>query len=130
MFELGIETHVLTQIIDGRKTVEGRLRKGKFLHLQVGGIISLREDQWKDGAIVRSIPQRARVIITELQYYPSFTAMMQDLGHDCVLPDADNIEEALQVYYQFYSPEDEAAYGVVAVNFELDTSFSIAVAAM
>ena len=56
MQESGIETSVLTDIIGGRKTIEGRLAMPKFLKLSEDDRLRVREDPWKDDQITQSFP--------------------------------------------------------------------------
>lgn len=46
MQELGIKSSILREIQDGKKNVEGRLAKGRFLEIRVGDTLQLREDIW------------------------------------------------------------------------------------
>jgi ASC-1-like (ASCH) protein len=119
MQEIGIETSILRQIVDGTKTVEVRLGKGKFLKLHVGDEISLREDIWQDGQIIKSIPGRTTVAVKQLLYFESFEEMLSAIDFRKTVPDAKSATEALARYRQFYSPADEHEYGAVAITFAL-----------
>lgn len=105
--------------MSGDKTVEGRLGKPKFIKIRVGDEISLREDIWKDGAIVGSKPDRAVIKVKQLLYFESFEEMFSAVDFKSVIPLANSVEEAIAVYRQFYSEEDEFEYGVVAILFTL-----------
>jgi ASC-1-like (ASCH) protein len=119
MDEIGIESTVLKEILDGNKTIEGRLGKSKFLKLKVGDTIKLREDVWQDGVIVKSIPDQGAIKITQILYFTSFREMMESLDVDEILPGVKSIQEAIAVYRKFYNAEDEEEYGVIAMSFEL-----------
>jgi ASC-1-like (ASCH) protein len=119
MLEIGIEISILRDILDGKKTVEGRLGKPKFLKLRVGDEISLREDIWKDGTIVDSVPDRARIKVEQLLYFESFEEMFGSVNFKSAVPSATTVDEAIAAYRQFYSPEDEYGFGAVAIMFSL-----------
>jgi ASC-1-like (ASCH) protein len=117
--EIGIESSILQDILRGTKTVEGRLGKPKFLKIRKGDILSIREDFWQDGAIARSISNRAFIRVTQKLYFISFEEMLSSVGIAAVLPAATDMTDALRAWRQFYSEADEQEYGVVALMFEL-----------
>jgi ASC-1-like (ASCH) protein len=119
MEEIGIESSVLQDILLGTKTVEAGLGTPKFLKIRKGDTLSLREDFWQDGAIARSVPGRAFILIKQKLYFLTFEEMLSSLGIAAVLPGAASMEDALRTYRQFYSEADEQEHGVVAFSFEL-----------
>ncbi len=119
MQEIGIETSVLKDITDKKKTIEGRLGKDKFIRLKVGDTLTLREDIWEGGVIKASLPNRGTIHITQIFYFTSFQEMFDSLDYHAIIPSADSIAEALVVYRKFYTTEDEKEFGVVAFSFEL-----------
>lgn len=120
MLEIGIETSVLEDIRLGRKTIEGRLGKPKFLKITEGDVVRIREDIWEGGEIVESLTSDVSIKITQVLYFESFSEMLETLDYKAVLPAALNVEDGLKIYRQFYSAEDEKEYGVVAMLFELE----------
>lgn len=119
MITIGIRSEILQQILDGRKTVEGRLRTGKFITVRKGDQISLREDTWENDRIVRSVPDRAVVRVTATEFFDNFADMLGALPLETVLPDCESVDEALQTYRGFYTEAQEKDHGVVAISFEL-----------
>ena len=119
MLEIGIDSDLVKQVLSGDKTIEGRLGKPKFLKLRVGDEISIREDVWNDNEIISSIPDVATIQITQLLYFESFAEMFSAVDFTQAIPGAKSKAEALETYEKFYSPEDEAEYGVIAVTFSL-----------
>jgi ASC-1-like (ASCH) protein len=117
--EIGINNTVLKQILNGKKTIETRLAKERFLNFNVGDEISIREDIWKKGEITRSIPNQARIVVTNVQHYTSFREMFNHIDYKSVMPSANDIDEAVDAYKQYYSLEDEKQLGVVAISFQL-----------
>lgn len=122
MIEIGINSEILKQILDGRKTVEGRLAKGKFTALQIGDIISLREDIYKDGSIVESRSGVSKIEVNGIMKFASFRDMLNYYGYQSVIPDAESVEDAIREYGKYYSLADEKAYGVLGISFRLRSS--------
>ena len=51
--------------------------------------------------------------------YPDFLTMVTAEGYERVIPSASSPEEAAAEYNTYYSAEDQALYGVVAVEVEV-----------
>jgi ASC-1-like (ASCH) protein len=119
MQEIGIESSLVAEILDGNKTIEGRLGKPKYIKMRVGDVLAIREDIYKAGEIVKSIPDQVHVVITQLLYFQSFEEMLSSLDFHRAIPGALNARDALQTYRQYYSATDEEEYGVVAITFKL-----------
>lgn len=119
MHEIGTESSILEDIRNGRKTIEARLGKPKYLTIGAGDVVHLREDVWKDGAVAQSRPSDLSVKITQVLYFESFSEMLDALNYKAVMPAALNVEDAIGIYRQFYTAEDEEEFGVVAMLFEL-----------
>jgi ASC-1-like (ASCH) protein len=90
-------------IVNGKKTVEGRLNKGKFTSIQKGDILVLA-------------PENTEFEVIEKNIYKSFKEMIESEGVENVIPDKSNIEEATNVYHKFYSKEQESEFGVSAIK--------------
>ncbi len=90
-----------TFMINREKTVEGRLNKGKFLKVRVGDVLQINPD----GILFK---------ITAKKIYLSFKEMIEKEGIRNVIPDKNEINEAVSVYYDFYTKEQEKEFGVVA----------------
>jgi len=82
-------------------------------------VLSLREDVWENGQIVRSIPDRAKVRITQILYFETLEEMLSSIDFTKAIPDAASPEEALAAYRKFYTENDEAEFGVMAISFDL-----------
>ena len=115
----GRESSLLDAIIDGRKTIEGRLNKGKFAEYRVGDEIRLRRDvRDMNGVLHDGEPDQARVRIVAIRQYDSFLSMVSEEGYGRVIPAAVNAQGAAAEYNKFYSAEDQAHYGVLAIQVE------------
>jgi ASC-1-like (ASCH) protein len=100
--EINIQEPYYGYSLSGEKSVEGRLNKGKFKEIQAGDFL-LMNNEHKFKVIKKNI-------------YKSFKEMIVAEGMDNVVPDKDNIYEASNVYYKFYTKEQESEFGVVAIK--------------
>lgn len=113
----GRESKLLDDIIAGRKTIEGRLNRGKFADYQVGDEIRLRRDiRDAEGTLHDGEPDQARVEIIAIRRYNSFLEMVQTEGYQRVIPHAVSAESAAAEYDKYYSAADQQKYGVLAVE--------------
>lgn len=115
MIEIGIKSDILEQITYGQKTIEVRLGTPEFLTLAAGDTIIVRDD-----TITKSHPTKTRLIVTQVLLFESFAELFEAVDYEQAVPSATSLEEAMQTYRQFYSPEDEVTYGVAAIYFTLD----------
>ncbi len=116
---MGIATELFRDVIAGRKTIEARLRTGKFLVMRKGDRVSLREDTWRNGRLVDSKPGRAIVQIEESLFFDTFKDMLGAIKISSVISSAKTLEEALAIYRTFYTAAQEQEYGVVALRLKL-----------
>lgn len=113
----GRESVLLDAIINGTKTIEGRLGKGKFSEYRVGDTVSLRRDtRDEDGVLRDGEPDAARVIVTAIRQYPDFITMVNEEGFEKVIPGARDARAAADEYNKYYSLEDQRTYGVLAIE--------------
>lgn len=113
----GRESHLLDDIIAGRKTIEGRLNRGKFAQYQVGDTVSLRRD-WRDaqGILHDGEPDAVTVEIIAIRHYETFLEMVVAEGYKRVIPSAASAEAAASEYDNYYPAEDQQRYGVLAIE--------------
>lgn len=119
MIKLGVQSEILADIRGGKKTIEGRLAKGKFLDIKPGDIISLREDIYEHGVLVLSVNSGLKIKVESIERFDSFATMLKTVDYKPVIPSANSFDEALAVYRRYYSPEDEGIFGVIAIRFSL-----------
>lgn len=111
---------MLDAIIDGRKTIEGRLNRGKFAQYQPGDIVELRRDiRGTDGILHDGDVAEIRVRVVAVRPYASFLEMIKAEGYQRVIPDATSPEDAANEYDKYYSAEDQQKYGVLAIQVEV-----------
>lgn len=116
-WESGRESGLLDDILAGRKTIEGRLNKGKFAQYQIGDEVSLRRDiRDKNGVLHDGTSGAALVDIVGIRSYTSFLEMVTAEGFEKVIPFAKSADEAADEHNKYYSADDQARYGVLAIE--------------
>jgi len=100
-----------TLISLGLKTVEGRKNKGKFKEMKVGDIVEWVNNDFKERRILTRIIGKAE--------YKTFEEYLETEGLDKCLPGMPSIEHGLSVYFKYFTKEQEAEFGVVAIRIEL-----------
>lgn len=100
---LNIIEPYLSFILNGQKIIEGRLNNGKFKNLKIGDILLIG-------------PKEEKFYIEKISIYESFKDMLSKEGIHNVVPDKNSIEEAVEVYYNFYTREQEKEFGVLAIK--------------
>ncbi|HMS93014.1 MAG TPA: ASCH domain-containing protein [Candidatus Saccharibacteria bacterium] len=117
VWESGRESRLLDDIIAGRKTIEGRLNRSKFAEYRPDDIIKLRRDYRDEyGVLQDGEPNAAQVKIVAIRHYPDFLSMAQAEGYERVIPGTANAQAAADEYNRYYSAEDQAKYGVLAIE--------------
>ncbi len=92
-------------IASGSKVFEGRLGIGKDKNLKIGDIIVFNDS--------------LRVRITSIHIFSSYEDAMRVLDFKKLIPDAESIDEAVEVYEEFYSEKRQMEFGVWVFGFEL-----------
>lgn len=94
---------------NGKKTIEGRLNKGKYKDIKSGDtiIVNLADDN-KNGKIETEV--------LGVKKYDSFRELFKKEGFRKIIPDVKTEGEALMVYRKFYSEKMENKFGVVAIE--------------
>jgi len=98
-----------TYISEGKKFVEGRLNKGSFAEFKIGDKVEWFNDK-----------KKVKTKIVDIIHYKTFTDMIKKEGLKNTLPGYKRIDKGVnEVYYKFYSKQDEKKYGVVAIKLML-----------
>jgi len=103
IFSIDIQEPYLTFIINGEKTIEGRLNKGKFAQIKAGDILKVGPDGIQFRVLNKNI-------------YSTFREMIEKEGLANIVPDKDNIDDATNIYYNFYTKDQEKEFGIVAIR--------------
>ena len=89
----------------GYKTIEGRLNKGKFADFKKGDMLNIINND-----------NKFKVKIKDINKYKSFKEYLTFEGLKKTLPNVNTLEEGVNVYYKFYTKEDEEKYGILAIT--------------
>jgi len=100
--EINIQEPYFGFILSGKKTVEGRLNKGKSKEIEIGGILNINNE--------------VEFEVVGKRIYSSFREMIEKEGIEKTIPDKKSVEEAVGVYRRFYTLEEENKFGVVAIE--------------
>ena len=92
----------------GIKTCEGRLFKGDFSLMEENDIITFINNDF--------FQRRIDVKIKSVKRYDSFESYLYSEKLEKCLPGIDNIDDGLDIYYKYFSEENERKYGVIAIN--------------
>lgn len=103
--KLNVQEPYFTEIMRGKKVVEGRLAKEKYLALKPGDEIEI------NGEVI--------VVCKAIYRYNSFEELLKSEGLKRVLPSVSELEKGIAVYRQFYSKEEEQRWGVVGIVIKL-----------
>jgi ASC-1-like (ASCH) protein len=87
-FNLTVHQPWLSDIMNGTKSVEGRLNQGIFSQIEPGDFIF-----WNGLCLVQ---------VTFVDQYPSILQMLVEEGLKRVLPGVNSVEKALAIYNAFY----------------------------
>ena len=92
-------------IKSGEKTIEGRKNKGDFKKMQPGDIV-----KWicSDDSVLTEI--------TGKRSYKTFKEYLETEGLNKCLPGIETIEAGVAIYHKYYTLEDEAKYGALAIE--------------
>ncbi len=90
-------------IISGEKTVEGRLNKGKFATIEERDVVLLGK-------------KKIKFLVVKKTLYDTFEQMINSEGINNVIPDKDCVNDAVNIYYKFYTPKQENKFGVLAIK--------------
>ena len=101
-FKIDIQEPYKTFLLSWDKIIEWRLDKWKFNKMKIWDIIQVDDVEFE---------------VWRKQKYSSFKEMLEKEWIQNVLPDKTDIKDWLKnVYYKFYTPEDEKKYWVVAIE--------------
>ena len=117
IWQSGRESDLLDDIIAGRKTIEGRLNRGKFAKYSVGDLVSLRRDHRDTSGTLRDGESGAALVeIAAIRRYGSFLEMVKKEDYKLIIPSAASEENAAAFYNNYYTIADQNRYGVLAIE--------------
>lgn len=99
-----------TFLKNGQKTIEGRIRRGKYAEISAGDLIDVFNNDETE---------YVKVKVKRVANYQSIREMLTKEPLKKVLPDAENVDQGVEIYRKFYTEVEEKEYGVVAIEVEL-----------
>ena len=96
-----------TYLLNWQKTIEWRLNKWKYASLKVWDTLSFESGETFE--------------VKNLTYHKNFSEIMWMFWKEKIIPDARSDKEALNVYYNFFTPEEEKNFWVVAIHLQRKT---------
>jgi len=109
-YEVHVSEPWYTHIKEGRKTVEGRPKKGTFAQMKVNQIVKFFN---------RKLNENFCAKIIEISEHKTFEEMIRSNGLENVLPGIRNIDEGIAVYMQYYDKVIESQFGVVGIKVQI-----------
>lgn len=91
------------------KTVEGRLNKGDFSKMNVDDTITFFNNDFDE--------REFTVKIKKINHYKTFKKYLQSETLKKTLPGFTNINSGLNVYFKYFTKEQEKQYNIVAIHF-------------
>jgi ASC-1-like (ASCH) protein len=109
--EIKVQSPWFQYIKEKQKKIEGRLDKGVFKSFIKGEKIKIiNNDNSSDYVIAK---------IKKIRKYNSFEDYLSQEGLRKTLPNINNIQEGCNIYYKFYSKEQEKEFGVIAIEIKI-----------
>jgi ASC-1-like (ASCH) protein len=119
-WESGRESSLVDDILAGKKTIEGRLNRGKFAKYKPGDQVWLRRDYRDENGVLRDgEPRQVLVEVLAVRMYTSSLEMVTSEGFKRVMPRVSSAKAAADSYDLYYSPADQVKYGVLAIEFRV-----------
>lgn len=127
--DINVQEPWFTAIASGRKTVEGRLNRGRFASMAPGTQLSISRAPTSRPSGGEAPPPAAdteeqqpaavAAVVRCVARYSSFEEYLTREGLAVTLPGVHTVAEGVAVYRQFYSEADEVQCGVAAVHIQL-----------
>jgi ASC-1-like (ASCH) protein len=83
------------------------LNRGDFTFINIGDQIKFFDNENSDHWIIKTV--------VKLEYYSTFLLYLKKVGLSSALPGVSSVEAGELIYHQFYTPEMERQYGIVAI---------------
>lgn len=107
VLEVKIQANYLSSIMEGAKTVEGRVADGEYVKVAAGDVIKLVAVETGASALCR---------VLEVTHHGSFREMLAHHGFKACLPSSPSLDDALATYESFPRyPERAQASGVLGI---------------
>jgi len=101
-YQFSVQEPYKTFLLNWQKTIEWRLNRWKFVKIKKWDILQF--ETWES------------FLIEDITRHESFMDMITKFGRGCIIPDAKDDKQAINIYHRFYSSEDEKRYWVCAIH--------------
>lgn len=102
-YSFNVQEPYKTFILSGEKIFEWRLNKWKFQEMKIGDILVFEDT-------------KEQLEVKSKKYFSSFREMIEFCWIENIIPNAESVDQAVEVYYWFYTPEQEKEFWVVAIE--------------
>lgn len=109
--EMKLKAVYFDKIKSGEKIYEIRLNDEKRQIIDVGDVIVFKKEP--------ELQETLKTIVKDLVYFKSFNEMVDTLPLNKIGFNKESKSEVENIYYNFYSADDEHKYGVVAIKVEV-----------
>jgi ASC-1-like (ASCH) protein len=107
MNSIKVQQPYFDYIKNGVKTIEGRINKDKFASILPGDVIKIYD--------ASSTNKFVSAYVKDVRRYDYFSQYLWYEGIEKTLPDI-HMRDGCSVYYQYYTPEQETKYGILAIE--------------
>ena len=104
MPEINVQEPWFSLIKNKKKKIEGRLNKGLFATLKKDDIVTFVNNNDKFDAKIKKIKK-----------YDTFEEYLSQEGLKRTLPNIKTIKEGCDIYYKYYTKEQESEYKILAI---------------
>ncbi len=104
MKEINVSEPWFSYLKNKKKKIEGRLNKGTFSELQKGEIVKFVNGE-------KSFKAKIKKIIK----YDTFKEYLSQEGLKRTLPNVKTIDEGCDIYYKYYTKEQEREFKILAI---------------
>ncbi len=106
--EISVQNPWFQYIKDKKKKIEWRLNKGIFKSFIKGEKIKIKNGN-----------EYIIAIIKKIRKYNTFEEYLSKEGLRKTLPNINTINEGCDIYYKFYTKEQEKEYGILAIEIKI-----------
>lgn len=114
-WEFGLTEQPYHAVKNGSKTIEGRVKRGKFAEFKSGDIVTVRRDFMRVGDEEGEL----RVKVVAMREYGNFAELCRQEEFQSVVPWVSTEVAAADTYSRFYTLDEQNRYGVVAIEVQV-----------
>lgn len=92
------------------KSVEGRLNKEDYKKMEIGDYIIFTNNDM-------GFKRKFKIKIINIAYYDTFQVYLETETLENCLPGINSMKQGLDIYYKYYTKDDELKYKIKALKF-------------